>query len=88
MSVAFWCGFALLMGLQYRPPSREHFWASLLDLLIEVALPGLALAFWTPPVFFLVGKFLRHSGHRIPYIGLWTLGAVPFVLLPSGSGIG
>lgn len=81
MSAAFWCGFALLMGLQYRPPDPQHFWSSLLDLLVEVALRGFALAFWTPPIFFLVGRFLRYSDHRIRYIGLWALGAIPFVIL-------
>ena len=81
MSIAFWCGFALLMGLQYRPLSREHFWSSLVSLLIEVALRGFALAFWTPPIFYLVGKYLSSSSHRMRYALLWSLGAVPFVLL-------
>src|ERR1700683_3349015 len=56
MSIAFWCGFALLMGLQYRPLNRQHLWSWLLDLLVEVALRGLALAFWTPPIFFWSGS--------------------------------
>lgn len=81
LSVAFWCGFALLMVLQYRPLSRQHFWSSLLGLLVETALRGLALAVWTPPIFFLVGKYLSFSGRRFRYALLWSLGAVPFVLL-------
>ena len=81
MSIAFWCGFALLMGLQYRPLNRQHLWSWLLDLLVEVALRGLALAFWTPPIFFLVGKYLSFSNRRFRYVLLWSLGAVPFVLL-------
>jgi hypothetical protein len=81
LSVAFWCGFALLMGLQYRPLNRQHFWSSLLELLVEVALRGFALAVWTPPIFFLVGKYLGSSNRRFRYSLLWSLGAVLFVLL-------
>jgi len=81
MSVAFWCGFALLMGLQYRPLNRQHLFLSLLDLLPEVALRGFAFAFWTPPIFFLVGRYLGCSNRRFLYGLLWSLGAVPFVLL-------
>src|SRR5579859_3913883 len=81
LSIAFWCGFALLMGLQYRPLSREHFWSSLATLLIEVALRGFAFAFWTPPIFYLVGKYLSSPAHRVRYVLLWSLGAAPFVVL-------
>ena len=40
-----------------------------------------ALALWTPPIFFLVKKYLRFSTNRVRYALLWGLGAVPFVLL-------
>ena len=81
MSIAFWCGIALLMGLQYRPINRQHFWSWLAGFLIEVALRGLALAFWTPPIFYLVGKYVSFSRSRFRHVLLWSLGAVPFVLL-------
>ncbi len=81
MSIAFWCGFALLMGLQYRPLDRQNFWHWLASLLMEVALHGLALAFWTPPIFYLVGKYIGFSRSRFRYALVWSLGAVPFVLL-------
>ena len=81
MSIAFWCGFALLMGLQYRPLNRQSLWSSLVDLLVEVALRGFALAFWTPPIFYLVGKYISFSKSRFRYVLLWSLGAGPFVLL-------
>ncbi|MGA8272719.1 MAG: histidine kinase [Candidatus Sulfotelmatobacter sp.] len=83
MSIVFWCGFALLMGLQYTPPDRQHLWSSLLDLLVGTALRGFALAFWTPPIFFLVAKYLSFSNRRLRYALLWSLGAVPFVALYS-----
>lgn len=81
MSIAFWCGISLLMGLQYRPPDRHNFWPSLLTLLWEVVLRGLALGFWTPPIFYLVGKYLGHSRSHIRYALLWSLGAGPFLIL-------
>jgi hypothetical protein len=81
MAIAFWCGFALLMGLQYRPLNRQHLWSSLVDLMVEVALRGFALAFWTPPIFFLVGRYLGSAERRFRYALFWSLGAAPFVLL-------
>jgi len=81
MSVAFWYGFALLMGLQYRPFNRQNPWAWFVDLTVQASLRGLALAFWTPPVFYLVGKYLSFSRNRFRYALLWSLGALPFLLL-------
>jgi two-component system LytT family sensor kinase len=83
MSFAFWSGIALLMGLQYRPLDPHALWSSLGALLIEVALRGLAFALWTPPIFFLVGKYLRFSKSRFRYLLLWALGVVPFVVLQT-----
>jgi two-component system, LytTR family, sensor kinase len=81
MSVFCWCGFALLMGLQYSPFNRENPRAWLANLLLGAALRGSVLAFWTPPIFYLVGKYLGSSRSRMRYALLWSLGAVPFVLL-------
>ena len=81
MSIAFWCGFALLMGLQYRPFNRQNPWAWLVDLGVEVALRGFALALWTPPIFYLVGKYLNRSKSRVRGALLWSLGAIPFIVL-------
>jgi two-component system, LytTR family, sensor kinase len=81
MAIAFWYGFALLMGLQYTPLNRQHLWSSLVDLMAGAALRGFALAFWTPPIFFLVGRYLGSAGRRFRYVSFWSLGAAPFVLL-------
>lgn len=83
MAFAFWCGFALLMGLQYQPLDRQHVWSSLLSLLSGAALRGCALSLWTPPIFFLVGKYLGSSNRRFRYVLLWSLGAAPFVVFYS-----
>jgi hypothetical protein len=81
LSIAFWCGIALLMGLQYRPFNHQHPWAWFANLIIEVALRGLAFAFWTPPIFYLVGRYIDFATHRFRYVLLWSLGAVPFVVM-------
>lgn len=83
LSIVFWWGFALLMGLQYRPLNRQHLLSSLLGLLPDVAIRDFALSFWTPPIFFLVGQFIHFSNRRFRYVLLWSLGAPLFVLLQS-----
>jgi two-component system LytT family sensor kinase len=83
MSIAFWCGIALLMVLQYRPFSRQNPWVWLVDLVVEVALRGFAFALWTPPIFYLVGKNLSCSKNRVRSALLLGPGAVPFVLLQT-----
>ena len=81
MSIAFWCGIALLMVLQYRSFNRQHLWSALVGLLGDVARRGFAFALWTPPIFFLVARYLNFSNRRFRYVLLWSLGAAPFVLL-------
>jgi len=81
MSIAFWYGLSVLMGLQYSPLDRNHLWFSFLGLLVQAGARAFALALWTPPIFFLVNKYLRFSTNRVRYALLWGLGAAPFVLL-------
>lgn len=83
LSIVFWWGFALLMGLQYKPLDRQHLLSSLLGLLPDVAIRDFALSFWTPPIFFLVGQFIHLSNRRFRYVLLWGLGAGVFVLLQT-----
>ena len=83
MSIAFWCGFALLMGLQFRPFNREHPWQWFLDLIYGAAARGFAFSFWTPPIFYLVGRHLSGSKRRLRYALFWSAGAVAFVLLET-----
>jgi sensor histidine kinase YesM len=81
LSIAFWCGFAVLMGLQYKPFDQLHPWAWFVDFIFEVALRGCALAFWPPPIFYIVAYFLGGSKNRPRYLLLLALGAIPFVIL-------
>ena len=83
IAIGFWYGIAFLMGLQYqyRPQNTPLTWASLLELAVQASFRAFALALWTPPIFYLVGKYLPYSKSRVRYVVLWGLGAAPFVLL-------
>ncbi len=69
------------MGLQYQPLNHRSFWSSFANLLVVAGAHAFALALWTPPIFYLVGKYLRLSIDRLRYVLLWALGAAPFVLI-------
>jgi two-component system LytT family sensor kinase len=81
LSIAFWCGMAMLMGLQYQPLDRHNLWFSFLNLLMQAGVRAFALALWTPPIFYLAEKYVSYSANRVRYALLWALGAVPFVLI-------
>ena len=84
MSISFWFGISLLMGWQYGVLNPGNLWPSILDLVVKAGAHAFTLALWTPPVFYLVGKYLSSSRKRIRYVLLSGLGAVPFVLLFTG----
>jgi sensor histidine kinase YesM len=83
-SIAFWCGMSLLMGLQYYPIDYQHLWSSLGGLLTQAGARAAALALWTPPIFYLVAKFLPYAKNRVRYFLMWTLGAPVYVVLHTG----
>jgi two-component system LytT family sensor kinase len=80
ISISFWFGISLLMGWQYRT-----LWSSYVDLLAMAGCRAFSLALWTPPVFYFVSRFLHYSKNRVRYVLLWSLGAVPFVVLFTGT---
>jgi hypothetical protein len=84
MSIGFWCGMSLLMGLQFHPIDYQHLWPSLSELFVLVTVRAAALALWTPPIFYLVGRFLPYSKHRVRYVLMWALGAPLYVVLHTG----
>ena len=81
LSIAFWYGMSMLMGLQYKPLDRHNLWFSFLDLLVQAGVRAFALALWTPPIFYLAEKCVSYSVNRVRYALLWGFGAVPFVLI-------
>ncbi|HEY6338884.1 MAG TPA: histidine kinase [Candidatus Sulfotelmatobacter sp.] len=84
LSIAFWFGIALLMGWQYGYVKPGNLWQSSVNLLAMAAAHAFALALWTPPMLYLVGKYLNRSRNRALYVLLFVLGAVPFVFVHSG----
>jgi len=83
-SLAFWFGLTLLMGFQNYSLNRQHLLASLGALMIEVVLRSFAFAFWSPPIFYLVGNYLSASTHRLRYALLRILGGTLFIFLNTG----
>ncbi|MGA7222096.1 MAG: histidine kinase [Candidatus Acidiferrales bacterium] len=81
LSIAFWYGIALLMGLQDKLLDGHNLWFSFLDLLMQAGVRAFALALWTPPIFYLAEKCVSYSANRVRYVLFWALGAVPFVLI-------
>ncbi len=69
------------MGLQDKLLDGHNLWFSFLNLLMQAGVRAFALALWTPPIFYLAEKCVSYSANRVPYVLLWGLGAVPFVLI-------
>lgn len=84
MSIGFWYPLALLMGLQYLPLDPHHLGPSLRNLLLQAAAHAFVFTLWTPPIFYLVGKYLGYARHQARYLLLWSFGAAPFVVVYSG----
>jgi two-component system, LytTR family, sensor kinase len=84
MSIGFWYPLALLMGLQFLPLDRHHLAPSLRNLLLQAGVHAFGFALWTPPIFYLVGRYLGYARQRTRYFLLWSFGAAPFVVVYSG----
>lgn len=83
MSIAFWFGFAFLMVWQYGVFDWHHPWSSFLQLLGMAGVRAVTFTLWTPPIFYLVGRYLNFSRNRTRYVLGCVLGALPFVVLHS-----
>jgi len=84
MSIGFWYPLALLMGLQFLPLDRHHLGPAVRNLLLQAGVHAFGFALWTPPIFYLVGKYLGYARHRARYFLLWSFGAAPFVVVYLG----
>lgn len=82
LSVAVWCGLALLTGWQYRIFDEElNIHSSLFDMLILAESRGFAFALLTPPIFYLARRYIAGAQNRFRYAFLYSLGVGPFMLL-------
>ncbi|MGA2647000.1 MAG: histidine kinase [Candidatus Sulfotelmatobacter sp.] len=82
LSIAVWCGLALLTGWQYRIFDEElNIHSSLLDMLMLAESRGLAFALLTPPIFYLARHHIFTPGDRVRYVFYYCLGVIPFMLL-------
>jgi hypothetical protein len=58
LSIRFWYGMSMLMGLQYKPLDRHNLWFSFLDLLLRAGVRAFALALWRPSFIWLRNMFV------------------------------
>ena len=81
LSIAFWGGMSLLMGLQSQPLDYIKFWPSFLDLLVPGGSSRFCLGL-VDAADFLSGRQVSRAlpADRLQYVLLWSLGAAPFVL--------
>ena len=85
ISLLVWCSLSLLTGWQYRLFDESiNIHSSLLDMLRLGEARGLSFALLTPPIFYLVRRYIAHSKHRVLYIAASIAGIVPFVALYAG----
>ncbi|HLW83910.1 MAG TPA: histidine kinase [Candidatus Sulfotelmatobacter sp.] len=82
LSIAVWCGLALLTGVQYRIFDKEmNIHSSLFDMLLLAESRGFAFALLTPPIFFLARRSIDGTRNRFRYILGYCLGVGPFMVL-------
>jgi two-component system LytT family sensor kinase len=82
ISIALWCGLSLLTGWQYRIfDQRMNIHSSLLEMLMLAEARGFTFALLTPPIFYFVRRYDAGMGHRVRYLGAFSFGVLPFMLL-------
>jgi signal transduction histidine kinase len=82
VSIGLWCGLSLLAGWQYRIFDQDlNIHSSLLDMILLAESRGFAFALLTPPIFYLVRRYISRAGRRVWYVGAYCLGSGPFMFL-------
>src|SRR5580698_2308143 len=82
LSIAVWCGFSLLTGLQYRISDKQlNIHSTLPDMLLLAESRGFSFALLTPPIFYLARRFMGAARYRIRYVLGYCLGVGPFMVL-------
>jgi hypothetical protein len=84
ISIGLWCGLSLLTGWQYRIFDQQlNIHSSLLDMLLLAESRGFAFALLTPPIFYVVRRYVAGIKRPFKYLCAYTLGVGPFMVLYS-----
>jgi two-component system, LytTR family, sensor kinase len=82
LSIAVWGALSLLTGWQYRIFDEElKINSTLVGMLLLAQSRGFAYALLTPPIFYLVHRYLAGARRRLPYLLVCGLGVAPFMVL-------
>lgn len=82
VSIGVWCGLSLLTGWQYRIFDQSlNIHSTLLDMLRLAEARGFAFALLTPPIFYVVRRYLAGAGHWLRSLMFYCLGVGPFMIL-------
>ncbi|MGE5207646.1 MAG: sensor histidine kinase [Chlamydiota bacterium] len=82
ISIAAWGGLSLLTGWQYRIFDQSlNIHSTLLDMLRLAEARGFAFALLTPPIFYVVRRYLAGGGRSLRSLLIYCLGVGPFMML-------
>jgi two-component system, LytTR family, sensor kinase len=82
LSIAIWGALSLLNGWEYRIFDRElNVRSSFFDMVLLAESRGLTFALLTPPIFFVVRRYINSIEHPFRYFFFYALGVVPFMFL-------
>ena len=81
VSIGVWCALSLLTGWQYRIFDQSlNIHSTLLDMLRLAEARGFTFALLTPPIFYVVRRYLAHTG-PVRSLLVYCLGVAPFMVL-------
>jgi two-component system, LytTR family, sensor kinase len=82
MSIGVWCGLSLLTAWQYRIFDQSlNIHSTFFDMLRLAEARGFAFALLTPPIFYVVRRYLGGAVHSLRSLMFYCLGVGPFMLL-------
>lgn len=82
VSIAVWCGLSLLTGWQYRIFDKSlNIHSSLLDMVLLAEARGFAFALLTPPMFYVMRRYLSQAPLSPRSLLIYCLGLGPFMIL-------
>lgn len=81
-SIAIWCGLSLLTGWQYRIFDQQlNIKSSLLDMVFLAESRGFAYALLTPPIFYLVRRYMTSTRTFLSHLWVYCVILPPFMVL-------